>query len=157
MRIEEYIGHRVRERREELDMTQEELGRKLGDLLGKPWPRQTVSTAERGARAFPAVELLALATVLRVPVHRLVTPTLREIEIDLPAARVLLRDDRVGPGGGLRARHAAVHLLTAFRRAQRDLDDAEKALRELDQVLDGTAEPVMPESSETSPREESGG
>src|SRR3954452_24841455 len=31
--------------------------RDLGELLGKPWPRQTVSAAEKGKRAFTAAEL----------------------------------------------------------------------------------------------------
>lgn len=68
MRIEEVVGQRLREAREERGLTQEELGQRLAALLGKSWPRQTVSIAERGHRAFTALELLAFSVVLGVEV-----------------------------------------------------------------------------------------
>lgn len=55
-------------------MTQEQLGQAIGELLGKPWPRQTVSSAEAGRRAFTAAELVAIARALRVYVGSLFTP-----------------------------------------------------------------------------------
>jgi 8-oxo-dGTP pyrophosphatase MutT (NUDIX family) len=57
-------------------MTQEQLGLAIGELLGKPWPRQTVSSAEAGRRAFTAVELVAIAMALDAYVGHLFTPPL---------------------------------------------------------------------------------
>jgi transcriptional regulator with XRE-family HTH domain len=66
--LEELIGQRVREARRTKDWTQEELGQRLGEVLGKSWTKITVSGAERGARRFTAVELWALARTLERPV-----------------------------------------------------------------------------------------
>jgi 8-oxo-dGTP pyrophosphatase MutT (NUDIX family)/transcriptional regulator with XRE-family HTH domain len=65
----------VRELREGKGMTQEQLGLAIGELLGKPWPRQTVSSAEAGRRAFTAVELVAIAMALGAYVGNLFTPS----------------------------------------------------------------------------------
>lgn len=83
MRVEEMVGRRVREHRELLGMTQEELGRRLEPLLGKAWPRQAVWGAERGQRAFTSAELVALASVLATTPARLISspPGLQEIEM----------------------------------------------------------------------------
>lgn len=74
MKIEEIVGKRISTAREELGYSQPELGRLLGPLLGQVWPRQTVSGAERGKRAFTAGELVAFAMVLKVPVGYLLAP-----------------------------------------------------------------------------------
>jgi transcriptional regulator with XRE-family HTH domain len=76
VRAEEVVGRRVRDIRDGQGMTQEQLGRGIGELLGKPWPRQTVSAAEAGRRAFTAVELVAIARALGVYVGHLFTPAL---------------------------------------------------------------------------------
>jgi transcriptional regulator with XRE-family HTH domain len=76
VRVEEVVGRRIRDIRDSQGMTQEQLGQDIGKLLGKPWPRQTVSLAEQGRRAFTAVELVALAKTLNVYVGHLFTPTL---------------------------------------------------------------------------------
>jgi 8-oxo-dGTP pyrophosphatase MutT (NUDIX family)/transcriptional regulator with XRE-family HTH domain len=76
VRVEEVVGRRVRELRDGKGMTQEQLGLAIGELLGKPWPRQTVSSAEAGRRAFTAVELVAIARALGVYVGSLFTPSL---------------------------------------------------------------------------------
>ena len=84
MRIEEAIGHNIRARREELELNQEELGRRVGDLLrGDDWPRQAVSTAEKGGRGFTAVELLVFAFVLDVSLERLFRLPLGETAVQL--------------------------------------------------------------------------
>ncbi|KGH48254.1 hypothetical protein IN07_03365 [Modestobacter caceresii] len=83
VRIEEVIGQNVRSRREELEMTQEELGRRVGGLLGREWPRQTVFTAEKGGRSFTAAELVAFAFVLDVSIERLFRLPLGERAIQL--------------------------------------------------------------------------
>ena len=74
VRVEEVVGRRIREIRERQGMTQEQLGQAIGELLGKPWPRQTVSSAEAGRRAFTAAELVAVARALGVYVGILFTP-----------------------------------------------------------------------------------
>lgn len=76
MTIEEVIGQRIQELRNQMDppVSQAEIGRRLGDFLSKPWPRQSVSHAEGGNRAFTAVELAAFASVYAVPVADLVEP-----------------------------------------------------------------------------------
>jgi transcriptional regulator with XRE-family HTH domain len=78
VRVEEVVGRRVREIRDGQGMTQEQLGQEIGKLLGKPWPRQTVSAAEAGRRAFTAVELVVLARALGVYVGNLFTPPIDE-------------------------------------------------------------------------------
>ncbi len=75
MRVEEVVGRRMREIRDGKGMTQEQLGQEVGKMLGKPWPRQTVSAAEAGRRAFTAVELVVIARALDVYVGHLFTPT----------------------------------------------------------------------------------
>lgn len=74
MRVEETIGQRIRARREMLELSQSQLGRYVGELLGREWPRQAVSAAERGKRSFTAAELVAFAFSLKTSVSRLLTP-----------------------------------------------------------------------------------
>ena len=88
MRIEELIGQRIRERREELEMSQAELGRLLGRLLDKEWSRQTVSAAEQGKRAFTSAEMVAISHVLRTTVSQLFTPPAKVTEITMPSGAV---------------------------------------------------------------------
>jgi transcriptional regulator with XRE-family HTH domain len=76
VRVEEVVGARVRDIRDSQGMTQAQLGQAIGELLGKPWPRQTVSLAEQGGRAFTAVELVAIARALGVYVGHLFTPSI---------------------------------------------------------------------------------
>jgi transcriptional regulator with XRE-family HTH domain len=74
MTARELVGVRIREARERLNMTQEELGRALVPYLGKAWPRQAVFVAERGRRAFTVEELLSLAAALGTSVTFLLSP-----------------------------------------------------------------------------------
>src|SRR5512133_2345858 len=73
MRIQERIGKRVREAREQARLTQEELGTAMGyegqASLGRKWSKQTVSAAEAGNREFVAEELLVLALILGKPLY----------------------------------------------------------------------------------------
>lgn len=62
-RIEMVIGENIRKMRSRQDISQAELGEKLGEILGTTWSRSTVSQAEAGKRSFVAVELVALAVV----------------------------------------------------------------------------------------------
>jgi transcriptional regulator with XRE-family HTH domain len=93
VRVEELAGQRIRAVREDRDMTQEELGRRLGKLLGREWPRQAVSAAERGRRAFTAAELVAIALTLRTSVGHLLTPPFDVDSVDLPGSVQIRRED----------------------------------------------------------------
>lgn len=92
MKVETIVGLRMASAREARGMSQPELGRLLGEYLGKPWQRQAVSAAEKGARAFTAAELLALSFILRVPVEQLFKPPPEVSDYVLPAARINRRD-----------------------------------------------------------------
>ncbi len=85
MRLEQVIGHRMRERREEMALTQEQAGQRIGELLGRPWPRQAVSAAEKGDRAFTAAELVAIAFALDTTVSWLLTPLAGGLGVEMPS------------------------------------------------------------------------
>lgn len=74
MRIEEIVGRRVRGRREELGLSQAQLGKLIGGHLGRDWPRQAVSAAEKGQRSFGIAEMTALADVLGASIGDLIEP-----------------------------------------------------------------------------------
>ena len=74
MRVEQVVGLQVRTRRDALGLSQAQLGTALAPLLGRPWPRQAVSAAERGERSFGAAELVAFAAVLNATVGDLLAP-----------------------------------------------------------------------------------
>lgn len=77
LKLEEVIGQRIKEARGVKGYSQTELGERLGELLGTTWSRQAVSAAEHGQRAFPIIELFALASVMGISVHQLIdAPTL---------------------------------------------------------------------------------
>ena len=60
MTLEQDIGQRIAWLRKERGLTQAA----LGESLDRPWPRQAVHAAEKGARAFTAAELVSLASAL---------------------------------------------------------------------------------------------
>jgi DNA-binding XRE family transcriptional regulator len=74
VRLEEVVGQRIRDVRARNGMGQADLGRALAPLLGRPWSRQAVFAAEKGARDFKIAELVAIARVLRTTVSQLVLP-----------------------------------------------------------------------------------
>lgn len=74
MKIEEIVGKRMRERREELGLSQSQLGKRIGGHLGRDWPRQAVSAAEAGQRSFGIADMVVLAHVLGISIGHLVTP-----------------------------------------------------------------------------------
>jgi 8-oxo-dGTP pyrophosphatase MutT (NUDIX family)/transcriptional regulator with XRE-family HTH domain len=71
---------RIRDAREAKGMTQADLGRAIGSLLGRPWSRQAMSAAEKGARDFKIAELVAIAFVLETTVSQLVLPGTEVVE-----------------------------------------------------------------------------
>jgi transcriptional regulator with XRE-family HTH domain len=74
VRLEQVVGQRIHDIRERAGMSQAGLGRALAPLLGRPWTRQAVSAAEKGARDFKIAELVAIARVLETTVAQLVLP-----------------------------------------------------------------------------------
>lgn len=74
MRVEEAVGRRIATLRDRAGMSQTQLGEHLGELLGTPWPRQTVSMAEKGGRKLTAAELYSISFVLGVHVGQLFVP-----------------------------------------------------------------------------------
>ena len=92
VRVEEVVGWQVRERREALGLTQEQLGRELALYLPRPWSRQAVSAAEKGERSFGAAELVALAAVLHTTAGGLLRPPLQESEVELGGAAAVPKE-----------------------------------------------------------------
>lgn len=95
MKIEEVAGLRVAEARDRRKLTQAQLGEHLGALLGKPWSRQVVWSAEHGQRAFTAAELVALARALDTQIEELLLPPSDVTEVELAGGAVISRDDIV--------------------------------------------------------------
>ena len=122
MRVEEYVGQRMRARRDELDMTQDEFGSQLGRWLGKPWSRSTVSVAENGKRAFTAAELVAIAHVLKTVPAYLLTPPPGIGEIKMPSGATFPKDNLFAE-------------VTATQREDWNLAAIEETLRLLEGVL----------------------
>jgi len=81
MRVEEAVGRQIARLRVQRGLSLTELGEALGDYLDKPWSRQAVHQAERGRRAFTAVELTALALALDTSVPALFRAEDQRIEL----------------------------------------------------------------------------
>ena len=107
MRIEAVVGEQITRAREDVGMSQAQLGDELGRLLGKPWPRQAVSQAEKGRRSFNAAELVAFAAALGRSVESLLVPpanvpTVTLAEGDPIDSRHLRGSEEVSSDEGLR-------------------------------------------------------
>lgn len=69
MSIEQTVGANLHRAREHAGLSQAEFGSAIGEVLNRPpWTRQAVSVAEKGGRAFTAVELVAIAETLDIPI-----------------------------------------------------------------------------------------
>lgn len=123
------IGGWIAEGREQTGMTQVELGERLGELLGKPWPKQAVSAAENGRRAFTAAELVAFAVALGCNVETLLEPP-------ADVATVTLSDGPPLPSGHLRARAATNSDLADAVESMQRLREVWERLRECTRVTD---------------------
>ncbi|MFG2021107.1 helix-turn-helix domain-containing protein [Actinomadura geliboluensis] len=130
MRIEDVIGQRIREVREINDVTQGQLGERLGELLGREWSRQAVSTAEKGGRAFTAAELVAIAHALGTTVPRLMTPAVEVRAIELP--------------GGVEIKRQEVTRSTLPRAStEKAFDQVDENLRAISQALQAIGEAAV--------------
>lgn len=99
--IGEVIGWNIRERRA-ARWTQPQFGKLIGTVLPRPWPAQTVSSAEKGERAFAAAELVAIAHLLEVSVANLFSPP-------LPVQRVIVTDELIVPAQTLQFTRMLAH------------------------------------------------
>ena len=96
MRVEDIIGQRIKDRREAMELSQDALGKLIGDQLGREWTRQAVSAAEKGKRSFIAAELLAIAYVLGMNVGRLLSPPEEAEAVELADGIALPRVALIG-------------------------------------------------------------
>lgn len=71
MKLEKIVGQNIARLRSRWQLSQPDLGKRIGELTGKDWSRPTVSAAENGNRSFTASDLVVLAYVLEVPVTAL--------------------------------------------------------------------------------------
>jgi transcriptional regulator with XRE-family HTH domain len=94
MRIEEVVGRRLREAREEAGMTQQQLGEAMANYLEKKWPGQQVSLAEDGKRKFSAEELFALCEILMRPASYFFIPGAGVSDIDVPGRNGVVAAER---------------------------------------------------------------
>jgi transcriptional regulator with XRE-family HTH domain len=92
MRLEEAIGKKIKEAREERGWTQSTLGVGVLAVLGEAWSAQTVSAAEKGRRDFRAEDLFALAAILGRPVAWFYEVPVGT-EIDLPGSVITVGND----------------------------------------------------------------
>jgi hypothetical protein len=73
-------------------MSQEDFGQLLAVLLGKPWPRQAISSAEKGQRLFSATELLAFSVVIGCEIGDLVRLPADLEAVEMPSGANLTRE-----------------------------------------------------------------
>ncbi|MGP9581047.1 MULTISPECIES: helix-turn-helix domain-containing protein [unclassified Brachybacterium] len=123
--VAEVIGMNVKRLRTDRGLTAPEVGRLLGDVLGKVWARQTVYQVEAGDRAMAAEEVAAFAHVLDCPVADLlaVPDDVGEVrigELTVPAAewRVLPAASSVDDLVHLRLFHAAQDVKNSMRTSE---------------------------------------
>lgn len=133
------IGHNVRVRRDALGITAATLGQRVGEALGKPWPRQTIYLMESGERAMIAAEVAVLTQILDTTVADLFTPP-AEVESVSAGSLTISADALAAPVGGdadtaaladdLRALdRSRAEILTAVRAQEELLGNARTALR----------------------------
>lgn len=71
--LRQVVGANIRVMRNIRGMTQDELGRRVEELLGHAWSKQTVSKLEKGSRALDLEELLAVGFALGRPLQSFLT------------------------------------------------------------------------------------
>jgi transcriptional regulator with XRE-family HTH domain len=138
VRIEDVVGQWITRAREEVGLTQAQLGEELGRYLGKPWPRQAVSAAEKGRRSFTAAELVALAAVLGRSVDSLLVPP-----DDVPAVKLAEGapiDSRHLRGSNEVASDASLkELIQTLIHVRRELPVLLESAQRLDNLMDNAA------------------
>jgi len=61
---------------------------RIGEIFGKPWPRQTVYLLEQGERRLAAEEVVAIAVVLDVSIDDLFTPNTDVDDVQVGRLRI---------------------------------------------------------------------
>lgn len=135
MRVEELVGRRVRESRETVGLTQEQLGQSLQPYLGKKWPGQQVSVAEDGGRKFTAAELFALSMVLDRPVSYFFIP-ISVTPIEAPGGAVPVDEATSRQIWGPSKDSVAPIVVSVLQRLPGFLGEMEQSAREARQVVD---------------------
>jgi transcriptional regulator with XRE-family HTH domain len=83
--LNELIGERMRYYRTKLEISQAEMGKRIGGELGLAWTRQTVWEAETGRRSFRVEDLIALARVVDKPARLFLQPATASATVDWPS------------------------------------------------------------------------
>lgn len=117
------IGHNVRTRRDEQGITAAHLGEKIGEVLGKAWPRQTVYMMEAGERSMIAAEVVVLAHILDTSVADLFAPP-AEAESVTVGNLEIPADNLMPPIGDDADLEALSHDLRALARARETIGGA---------------------------------
>jgi hypothetical protein len=146
----EVIGSNVRALRESL-MTAEEFGRRIGEILGKPWPRQMVYLMEKGGRSCTAEDVIAMAMVLDVPIADLFIPSTSVTEVEVgqqqvPRERLLTQ----GQSDSERLYGMARHI-QALDRSTADLHQAVRAQRLVMNNIDRASQGKPPMEARSMP------
>jgi transcriptional regulator with XRE-family HTH domain len=134
------IGQNVKALRENRGETAEELGARIGEIFGKPWPRQTVYLTEQGGRRFAAEEVVAFAFLFGVSIADLFVPSANVDEVQvgnqrIPRERLLTQGQQDSERLYEVARHAqALHrsipeIFDVLRAQQMVVGDIDLALR----------------------------
>lgn len=128
MKVSEVVGQRIKQARRAGGLTQKDLGQELRNYLPGAWPVQAVSAAEQGRREFTAVELAALALILKKPVGWFFLPTADET-VQFPRGKktkpsAFARAASAGSGGEV------AEEIAQLRKHMRDLAKAVQRLEE---------------------------
>src|SRR5438270_7480452 len=92
MKLDEVIGKRVAYLRNRLGLTGDAFAERMNSETGTRWNRQTVWEAERGARGFRTSELIALATVGKVPITFFLQPPRPVAEVEVMDKAIAAHD-----------------------------------------------------------------
>lgn len=150
MTVEEIVGRRVAKLREGKGLSQAELGRLLGDCLGRPWQRQAVWSAEQGKRALTAAELFALSYILRTPIGELFRPPPGVESFELPNGATITRLEFADgtPADDFDAearsdlREAVAEAVRSIAAVDRGTTKTRRLLASIETLLDGMDEPT---------------
>jgi hypothetical protein len=109
-------------------MPAEQFGTRIGEILGKPWPRQTVYLLEQGEHKLIAEEVVAISTVLGTPIADLFTPPAEVDQVKVGRRLVSREQLLTGQQAGEQLYEIARHT-QALMRSIKDLNELVAAQR----------------------------